>query len=256
MYNFFAEESNLIEDGYFITGTDQNHIANVLRMKSGDEIYVSTDGRTDLCRITSIDGNGVTAEIVEENAISTELPVKIILFQGIPKGDRMETLIQKTTELGVFEIVPVEMKRSVVKLDEKRKKSRAARWNAIAESAAKQSKRNVIPAVSPLLSFREMLERARECDLFIVPYENTHGMKGTRESISKMKSGMTVGILIGPEGGFEKDEIESALTAGGEAISLGSRILRVETASIIAVAMCMLYTELNGENDERDPRSV
>ena len=246
MYNFFADEKNVIGGGYYITGPDHNHIANVLRMKTGDEIYVSIDGRTDLCRISSISGDGVTVEIVEENAISTELPVKIILFQGIPKGDRMETLIQKTTELGVFEIVPVEMKRSVVKLDEKRKKSRVARWNAIAESAAKQSKRNVIPKVSEVVPFRNMLERAKKCDLFIVPYENTHGMKGTKETLSKIMPGMTVGILIGPEGGFEKDEIESAIEAGGEAISLGSRILRVETASITAVAMIMLHTEMNG----------
>ena len=237
MYNFFVEEGAKTSGGYEITGADHNHIANVLRMKPGDEIYVSCGGRTDLCRVESIDASSVFVSITEENAISTELPAILTLFQGIPKGDRMELLVQKTVELGVSRIVPVEMKRCVVKLDEKRKNSKTARWQAIAESAAKQAKRNVIPEVCAPVSFGKMLEEAAKLDLFIVPYENTHGMAGTKEVLAGLKKGMSVGVLIGPEGGFERDEIEKALAAGGKTISLGARILRTETAAIAAVGM-------------------
>ena len=244
MYNFFVGDDGVRDDGYVIAGTDRDHIANVLRMRVGDRIYVSFRGQTDLCAITAIDGSEVSASVVEKSAVSTELPARIILFQGIPKGDRMELLIQKTVELGVYEIVPVEMKRSIVRLDEKRKRSKQQRWQSVAESAAKQSKRNIVPAVAEVIPFREMLKKAADCDLFLVPYENTHGMAETKEALLLLKPGMTVGVLIGPEGGFENDEIEAAVEAGGRAISLGSRILRVETASIAAVGMLAFALEM------------
>lgn len=251
MYNFFVDENNRQGNFYCITGSDCNHIKNVLRMREGDTFLVSNGKTSDLCVIRSFDNDAVTAEITEENYQDTNLPVDIYLFQGLPKSDKMEWIIQKSVELGVKGIIPVEMNRCVVKLDEKKKKSKTARWQAIAESAAKQSKRTVIPRVSDPLTYKQAMEKARELDLFIIPYENKDGMVSTKNALDEIKSGMSVGILIGPEGGFEESEITAATEIGGKTVSLGKRILRTETAAITAVGMCMLHIEMNvnGENE-------
>lgn len=245
MYNFFANEGSRAGDIFTVTGADCNHIKNVLRMRTGEKILVSEGGKSHLCEIESIGEAAVTARIIEESYRETELPVKIYLFQGLPKSDKLELIIQKAVELGVYEIVPVEMHRSVVKLDDKKKESRRARWQAIAESAAKQSKRNTIPTVSDVRSYRQAMEKAKEMGLFLVPYENERGMEATKEALSKMERGMSVGVLIGPEGGFEPKEIALAEEAGGLTVSLGARILRAETAAITSVGMCMLHAEMN-----------
>jgi 16S rRNA (uracil1498-N3)-methyltransferase len=160
MYNFFVEGGSRNGDIFIIAGADHNHIKNVLRMREGDEILVSEDGKSHLCVIESIDAQTVTAKITEENYRDTELPVKIYLFQGLPKSDKLELIIQKTVELGVFSVIPVEMHRSVVKLDEKKKDSKRARWQAISESAAKQSKRNFIPEIAAPVSYKEAMAKA------------------------------------------------------------------------------------------------
>jgi 16S rRNA (uracil1498-N3)-methyltransferase len=157
----------------------------------------------------------------------------------------MELIIQKAVELGVYAVVPVEMHRSVVKLDEKKKESRRARWQAIAESAAKQSKRNAIPEVTDVLTYKQAMAKAAEMDVFLVPYENEKGMLATKEALEKMTRGASIGILIGPEGGFEPKEVAEATEAGGVPVSLGARILRAETAAIASVGMCMLYAEMS-----------
>ena len=249
MNNFFVENESLKDDEYLITGGNFRHLADVLRMQVGENIFISCEGRTDLCRIRDIESDHAVAEIIEENAIDTELTVELTLFQGLPKGDKMELIIQKCVELGVHRIVPLQMKRSVVKLDEKRKKSKAQRWQAIAESAAKQSKRNIIPEVSETIGFYEALKEAKKEDLILIPYENERGMADTKAALDEIKPGMTVGIFIGPEGGFDEKEIEAAKEAGGRIISLGSRILRTETAAIAATAMCMLAIEMKEESD-------
>lgn len=243
MYNFFVDNSNRQGDCYFISGTDFNHIKNVLRMNVGDTFLVSENGVSNLCEIESLEGDTVTAKIIEGNYNDTNLPIKIYLFQGLPKADKMELIIQKTVELGVQKIIPVEMSRCVLKLDDKKKKSKVSRWQGISESAAKQSKRNSIPEISDVLTYKEALEKAKELDLLLVPYESKNGMADTRAALAEIKSGMSVGILIGPEGGFEESEIEKAFQMGGKVISLGKRILRTETAAITSVAMCMLYAE-------------
>lgn len=250
MYNFFIDENNRHNDCYLITGSDYNHIINVLRMQAGDTFLVSCNGTSNLCSIERIENEIITARITEENYQSTNLPIKIYLFQGLPKADKMELIIQKAVELGVEGIIPVEMNRCVVKLDDKKKKSKQARWQAIAESAAKQSKRNIIPEVYEVMSYKKAIEKAKELDIFMIPYESKHGMKDTKNVLAKIKSGVSVGILIGPEGGFEEYEIDLSTEAGGATISLGKRILRTETAAITAVGMCMLYAEMNidGEN--------
>lgn len=234
-----------------ISGADYNHIKNVLRMKIGDEFLVSENNVSNLCRIESFEGECVIAEIIEERFQDTSLPVKIYLFQGLPKSDKMELIIQKAVELGVDGIIPVEMNRCVVKLDDKKKKSKTDRWQAIAESAAKQSKRTSIPEVHNVMTYKQALAKASELDMFMVPYECKDGMESTRNTLAKIKSGMSVGILIGPEGGFELNEIDAATESGGITVSLGKRILRTETAAITAVGMCMLYAEMNidGENE-------
>jgi 16S rRNA (uracil1498-N3)-methyltransferase len=159
----------------------------------------------------------------------------------------MELIIQKTVELGVHAIIPTEMNRCVVKLDGKKKESKVARWQAISESAAKQSKRNIIPEIHPVMTFSQALKMASELDLILVPYENKERMKATAQALSQIKSGSNVGIFIGPEGGFEEKEILEAEKNGGEIVSLGKRILRTETAAITALSMCMLYAEMNIE---------
>lgn len=245
MFNFFVEETSRLGDQFRITGADYNHIRNVLRMQPGDTFLVSCGGTSALCRLEKISEDTVTARVVEDDYQSTELPVRFYLFQGLPKGDKLELIIQKTVELGVAGIIPVEMSRCVVKLDEKKKAARQARWQSIAESAAKQSKRNVIPQVSEVLTYPQTMDRVRELDLFLVPYENARGMEATREALSRIQPGMSVGILIGPEGGFDPREIEQAQAAGAVTVSLGKRILRAETAAVTAVAMGMLHVELN-----------
>ena len=250
MFNFFCSEENKQNSRYIINGADYNHIKNVLRMQVGDTCLVSCGGQSDLCQIDSFFEDAVCLEIIEENYNDTELPVKIYLFQGLAKGDKMEYIIQKTVELGAYAIVPVEMKHCVVKLDDKKAKSKQTRWQSISESAAKQSKRNIIPEIMDVCTFDKALEFAKTLDLILVPYENKDGMKATADALKNLKNVKSVGIFIGPEGGFENGEIEKALEAGAKVISLGKRILRTETAAVTAVSMCMLQIEMQEENNQ------
>lgn len=237
MYQFFVENSQILGEKIEISGADYNHIANVLRMKAGEKIRISDeDGRSYLCEIDSFEENYVYAKILEFDGLGTELENKIYLFQGLPKGDKMETVIQKSVELGVFRVIPVAMKHCVMKLDAKRAENKTRRWNAISESAAKQAKRTMIPEVSAPVSYHEALELAKELDVVLVPYENERGMDYTRETISAIKPGQSIGIFIGPEGGFADEEI-NALESDMHKISLGRRILRTETAGMATLAM-------------------
>lgn len=247
MFNFFAKENADTDGRFHISGSDHNHIRNVLRMKPGEEFLISFEGKSHLCILEALDENTSVAKILSENYQSTELPVYIHLFQGLPKADKMELIIQKCTELGVSEITPVEMRNCVVRLEEKKKKSKTERWQAISESAAKQSKRNLVPTVNTPLSFTSVIAKADEFDLFLIPYESKEGMKSTKDALSKIKGGTRVAILIGPEGGFDENEIEKCTAVNMHIISLGKRILRTETAAITSVGMCMLYSELSDE---------
>lgn len=248
MFNFFADENAKQNSQYIINGADYNHIKNVLRMDIGDTCLISCDGKSDLCEITAFYDDAVCLEIVKEDYNDTELPIKIYLFQGLPKGDKMEYIIQKCVELGVFAIIPVEMKHCIVKLDDKKAKSKVSRWQSISESAAKQSKRNIIPEIMPVMAFDKALEFAKTLDLIMVPYENKDGMKATVEALENLKTAKSVGVFIGPEGGFEEKEIQKTLAANAKVISLGKRILRTETAAITSVSMCMLEIE-KGSNE-------
>lgn len=243
MYNFFIEKVDTAADKYYITGQDYNHVKNVLRMKVGDKLLISANQTSDLCVIDSFESDKVVVCVLEKDYQNTNLPINISLYQGLPKSDKLELIIQKTVELGVAEILPVQMSRSIVKLD--KKSAKVERWTAISESAAKQSKRNSIPFVSAPLTFTETLERAKKSDLFLVPYESEEGMQSTVDAFSLIKKGMSVSVLIGPEGGFSENEIKLAIDAGAKIISLGKRILRTETAAILSVGMLMMHAEMN-----------
>ena len=245
MYNFFVTDDKREGNYYYITDSDYNHIRNVLRMVEGDTFLVSCGGQSNLCRLSEYTEDTAVCEIIEEDCRDTSLPVKLYLFQGLPKSDKMELIIQKAVELGAEGIIPVEMSRCVVKIEDKKKKSKRERWQAISESAAKQSKRNSIPEIYDIMSYKNALKMAESMDLLLVPYESKDGMESTRRALAKMKKGMSVGIFIGPEGGFDPKEIADAEAVGGNIISLGKRILRTETAAITSLSMCMLYTEMN-----------
>lgn len=246
MFHFFVSPENITSDTVTVIGGDVNHIKNVLRMKIGEK-FIANDGNggSYCCAISEIYDDRIVAEISEGQLANTELPVNLVLFQGLPKADKMELIIQKGVELGVSRIVPVEMARCVVKLDEKKKKSKISRWQAISESAAKQSGRTVIPEVCDVMSYKSALELAKSFDVILVPYECADSMAKLKDRLNEIKPNMTVGIFIGPEGGYEEKEIEQAIEAGGEIVSLGKRILRTETASIAALAICMFNIESN-----------
>lgn len=244
MYRFFITPDQLEGPRIRITGEDVNHIKNVLRMKHGEEIRISDGtGRDYFCRIESIETEQVTAKIVREEQNTTELPSRIVLFQGLPKGDKMEWIIQKTVELGVSEIVPVSCRRCVVKLDPKKEEGKLRRWNTISESAAKQSKRLIIPRVMPVMTLKEAIAYGSSLDIRLIPYENENGMQNSGRLIKDCVPGKSAGILIGPEGGFDGSEVEYARACGWNPISLGKRILRTETAGMMLLSVLMFRLE-------------
>lgn len=244
MYRFFMEDGIASGQDIRISGSDYNHIKNVLRMKKGEEVLIS-DGqdREYLCEITEFTEEEVVLKICDIMGTSRELSAKITLFQGLPKGDKMEQIIQKTVELGVHRIVPVAMKRCVVKLDDKKASKKVERWNGIALSAAKQSKRGVIPEVSPVMSWKDALRMAASMDACLIPYENAEGIEGARKLVESMKDKGSIGIFIGPEGGFDEAEISQALEQGGQTLTLGRRILRTETAGMTMLSILMFALE-------------
>ncbi len=241
MYNFFTDQKP-ISGLYTVYGNDFNHIKNVLRMKEKDLLLISDGTQSNLCEIESFGDEFVRVKIVEENYNRTNLPIDIYLFQGLPKSDKMELIIQKAVELGVHTIIPVQMKRCVAKLDKPDAKTK--RWQAISESAGKQSKRNFIPQVLDAVDFKKATEEISRLDLALVPYENENGIESTVNALKKLKAGMKVGLFIGPEGGFDQAEISLLKEHGANTISLGKRILRTETATLTALSMLMLYSEI------------
>lgn len=245
MNRFFVDDPGAFSDrSVVITGEDVNHVKNVLRLKENDELIVSDGrGRDYHCRISGITNEEVVADICDICDNFSELSTEITLFQGFPKGDKMELIIQKTVELGVTRIVPVMTKRTVVKLDDKKAKKKTERYNMIAESAAKQSGRGMIPEVTMPVSFAEAVSMAEKLDMNIIPYEEAEGVEYSRNIIKSIKGKKSLGIFIGPEGGFAQEEVEKALDAGASAITLGHRILRTETAGMAVISIIMFELE-------------
>ena len=238
MHRFFAEPGQIGEKEIVITGADVNHIRNVLRMRADEEVLIADgQGAEYRCKLTDLGENEVRAQILWKLDGNAELASAVTLFQGLPKSDKMDLIVQKCVELGVDRIVPVSTKRAVVKLDAKKEETRLKRWNTISESAAKQSGRGVIPEVSGVMSFEKALEEAKKLEVLLIPYERAEHMAETRRVMGEIRPGQSVGVFIGPEGGFEESEVEEAVAAGARAITLGRRILRTETAGLAVMAM-------------------
>ena len=215
-------------------------------MKPGEQFYV-TDGERQgkyLCALKSVSAEQVVCDIVQNITDTTELPCEIVLYQGLPKADKMELIIQKAVELGASRIVPVETKRSVVKLDAKKAQAKISRWQGIAEAAAKQSKRDVIPVIGELTTLKEALKEAADFEVSMMPYENAEGMAFTRKLLEGIQPGQRVAIFVGPEGGFDESEVEAALSMGTKPMTLGRRILRTETAGLAILSMLVYVLEV------------
>ena len=259
MYRFFIRPENICGNDIYIEGQDVNHIKNVLRMRIGEELSVvaegdagtegnggaegdagteSVGGKEYRCEIADYEEDRVRLKLRFIKEDNVELPNKIYLLQGLPKGDKMELIIQKAVELGVFEIIPVQMKRCVVRYDGKKEAAKITRFNAISEAAAKQSRRSVIPKVRHVMSFKDAVSYCKDMDVKLLPYElaDMDAMDKTRELLAGIDRGQSVAVFIGPEGGFDETEVSLALESGFTPITLGHRILRTETAGMTVLA--------------------
>lgn len=244
MQHFFVTPSQVKEGRIYIEGSDVNHMKNVLRMRSGEELMISDGNNLKYrCVIEGYEEEEAVLAILESMQVDTELSSRIYLFQGLPKQDKMELIVQKAVELGVYQVIPVSTRRSVVKLDAKKAARKTGRWQEIARSAAKQAGRGYIPEVASLMTYEEALEYAGKLDVVLIPYELCSGMEETKKIIESVRPGQSVAVFIGPEGGFEKEEVHRALECGAKAVTLGRRILRTETAGLTALSILMFHLE-------------
>ena len=250
MHCFYCEANNVSEGQIIITGSDVNHIKNVLRMERGEELMVCDGtGMQYTCQIEEFPAGEVKLSVLKAEKASTELPVRLKLYQGLPKKDKMELIIQKAVELGAVEIIPVMTKRCIVKLeDEKKEAKKIERWQTIAESAAKQSGRGIIPTVSRVMNFREAVNQASKEGMSLIPYEMAEGMKTLKEAAEKASKQSVISVFIGPEGGFEEAEVDFAKENNVIPVSLGKRILRTETAGFTTLSILMYEIECAEEN--------
>lgn len=245
MYQFFVEPSQIQDKRVIITGSDVNHIKNVLRLKIGEEIAVKNgvDEKEYRCGIEEFAQDQVVCSLRFVREEGVELPSKIYLFQGLPKADKMELIVQKAVELGVFEVIPLAVKRCVVKLDEKKAQAKVNRWQGIADAAAKQCKRGRIPTVKAPMTMKEAVAYAQQMEVKLLPYELAEDMSRTKKIIEGIVPGQNVAVFIGPEGGFEESEVAQALAGGIEPVTLGKRILRTETAGMAVLSWLMYHLE-------------
>ncbi|MCT4543612.1 MAG: 16S rRNA (uracil(1498)-N(3))-methyltransferase [Vallitalea sp.] len=243
MHRFFVETSQIVDNNIRIIGDDVKHIKNVLRMDNNDEIIICDgQGNDYYCIINGIEGNYIDTNIISKNETTTELKSKIYLFQGLPKQGKMELIVQKAVELGVYKIIPVITERSVVKINNQNARKKLARWNKVAESAAKQSRRGIIPKVDSIINYEQALVYSKQLNTTIIPYENSKNIVETKELINNL-SCKSIGVFIGPEGGFSLSEIENAKSNNANLITLGKRILRTETAGLTILSLLMFHLE-------------
>ena len=246
MHRFFVDRSQVSDTAVEITGPDVNHIRNVLRMRPGDVFLAACGDEWEYtCRIESVEPDRILAKIEDAQMPGKELRSQIFLFQCLPKSDKMDLIVQKAVELGAYALVPVQAERSVVRYDAKKAAKRVERWNAIAESAAKQAKRMIIPQVTEIHTFAEMFAFVQEqgIQVCLMPYELAKNMDETRQILQSIAPGERIGVLIGPEGGFAPSEAEQAIAHGFRSITLGKRILRTETAGLAALSILMYLLE-------------
>lgn len=240
MQHFYVKPEQI--DGLKVTLTEEyNHIKNVLRMKTGEAFMVADgSGSEYYCIVSEYTDKEVIAEISYKQESEQELSCPVTIYQGLPKGDKLELIIQKCVELGAVRIVPVEMKRSIMKLDDKKAAAKQKRWQSIAEAAASQCGRAVVPEVSLPVRFKAAMEEAKDMEVKLFPYElagEISPMEITRNKLNSIKPGERIAVFIGPEGGFDESEVELAKEYGYEPITLGKRILRTETAGLYVMSV-------------------
>ncbi len=253
MPKFFVKQEQINEDIIKIQGQDVNHIKKVLRAKIGDELQIcnSQNGENFLCDIEEIRSEDILCKIKQKIEEKVESNIEVTVFQGLPKADKMEYIIQKSVELGVYDITPVEMKRCVVKLDEKDKNKKQLRWQKISEVAAKQCGRDIIPQINKIINIKNICELIKKYDIVLVAYENEkqntlkEQLNLIKEKMEKLKSDelIKIGIVIGPEGGLEEQDIEKLKENGAKIITLGKRILRTETVALNVLSIIMYELE-------------
>lgn len=239
MHRFFIDKNQINDDKILILGSDVKHIRDVLRLRLDDDIEISCDGLVYLCNIMEIEKDKIILNINNIKEGYSESKVEVVLFQGLSKGNKMEQIFQKGTEIGIREFYSVATHRSVVKIKEiKKEEHKVDRWNSVVEEASKQSKRDYIPKVKGIISFDEMINLLKHEKNIIVPYENEDNIT-IKQGLSGIKEGK-INIIIGPEGGFEPHEIKMLEVIGSRIVTLGPRILRTETAGLVA-ATIVLY---------------
>lgn len=252
MPKFFVKQEQINEDIIIIQGQDVNHIKKVLRAKIGDELQIcnSQNGENFLCDIEEIKNEDILCKIKQKIEEKVESNIEVTIFQGLPKADKMEYIIQKSVELGVYDITPVEMKRCVVKLDEKDKNKKQLRWQKISEVAAKQCGRDIIPQINKIINIKNICELIKKYDIVLVAYENEkqntlkEQLKLLKEQTEQKKDKVIkIGIVIGPEGGLEEQDIEKLKENGAKIITLGKRILRTETVALNVLSIIMYELE-------------
>lgn len=245
MQRYFVD--SLKENYVYIMGDDRHHIGNVMRYRQGDEIICIHEGKSALCEIEEITGEQVIARIVKWDETNNELPIKITIGSGLPKGDKLEWIIQKGTELGAAEFIPFTAARSIVKWDGKKIDKKVERFQKIAKEAAEQSNRQVIPKIYPPVSFKELIHLGEKYDYRLVAYEED-GKEGSfhvfPELLGKIKNGQSLLVVFGPEGGFSNEEITLFRQHDFVTCGLGPRILRTETAPLYVLAAVSYHTEL------------
>ena len=250
MPKFFVKEEQIKDNEIIIIGQDVKHIKKVLRAKIGDELQIcnSQNGENFLCEIQDLENEDITCKIKEKIQEKVESNIEVTIFQGLPKADKMEYIIQKSVELGVSNITPVEMKRCVVKLDGKDKIKKIERWQKISEVAAKQCGRDKIPQINNVINIQNICNLISEYDILLVAYENEKG-NTLKEQIEKLKkqnnseSKIKIGIVIGPEGGLEENDVNKLKENGAQIITLGKRILRTETVALNILSIIMYELE-------------
>lgn len=243
MPKFFVNNSDISGDNINLSGENMHHLVNVLRCKAGDEVTISDSSGFDYtCFIHEIEKENVILKITDKMKSAAEPQVKISLFQGLPKGDKLSLIVEKCVEAGVFDITPVSMARCVSKLSKKDFSKKKERYEKISMSAAKQSGRGIIPKVNELVTLNEFLELSKEYDLVIFPYEEARGY--TLKNAIKDFSGKSIAVIIGPEGGFSTEEASLIEKNGIKPVTLGNRILRTETAGLSVVFNILYELEL------------
>ena len=248
MPKFFVAENQINNNKITIIGNDVNHIKNVLRQKNGDKITICDTSKEQdyLCKIDKIEEKSIDCNIIEKLENNTESNVKVTIFQGLPKADKLELVIQKSVELGAYDITPLQMKRCVVKLNEKDKLKKIQRWQKISEVAAKQCGRNIIPKINNIVNVKEVCNLCNEYDIVLIAYENEkeNTLKKELKNLKKLdKEEIKVAVIIGPEGGIAPEEIEMFEENGAKIITLGNRILRTETVALSVLSIIMYELE-------------